>query len=920
MKVKAYNYLYKTACLLVCLIPLLLLTQISFSQSKTTTNTKELTNIRQLKDSLNQLDSPVLKTIQPLTPPDSASLLKKKNNSDTATKKYVVIDSLNVKMSKDSLDAPVSYAASDSGVLEIKAKKFFLYGSASSRYSTMNLTSSVIEIDNATNTAKAYFTRDSSGKVLERPKLVDKDMESENDSIFYNFKTRKGLTKSTYTKQGEMFVYGERFKKINDDEYFGSRARFTTCNLDTPHFAFKANKVKLINKKWAFTGMVFPEFESVPLPIGLPFGIFPLSTGRHSGMLAPRFTTTQTFGIGLEGLGYYHVLSDHFDILTRANIYSYGGYSINVSPTYRKRYKYQGALRLDYNVTKINFKGDPDFSKTKTFNVTWSHTNDSKKRPGTAFAANVNFGSSRFNRLVANNNALNFTNKTNSSISYSKTANDGSSNLSITANHSQDNNLGRYDISLPNVNYTLNTLYPLKKRESVGESKWYEKLGVGYTGSLQNRFTFFTQSATDTTIASYHRKMSLGEILDTMQWGATHSIPITLALPAMGAIQLSPSISFQEKWYGSKFSRSWNGQKVDTLIEKGFYSAREMSFGLSANTAIFGTFNFGKNKRVQAIRHVIRPSIGLSYKPDMNKSSYYTTQIDSLGRTSRFSYYEGSIAGAFGEGKFGGLTFGIQNNLEMKVRDKSDTTNENATKKVKIIDNFAITSAYNLMADSFALSPINIIIGTSLFNNVNITGSTTLNPYKVDRFGRQINEYTFSEGKLGRITNGSLSFSTSFKSKQGDQKANQTGGTAGDGDRIITPEEQQRELEYIRNNPSEFADFDIPWSVNVGFSMNFNRTMKPDYSGFQTNFYSSVNLNGDFNFSPKWKMGGNTFLDVKTMKVGSLSLFVSREMHCWQMSINVTPIGIYRSFNITISPKSGILRDLKVNRTRQFYM
>ncbi len=832
----------------------------------------------------------------------------------------IVIDTLDLPVSADSLDAPVRYEASDSGVLMIPEKKFLLYGSANTKYQTLDLSAGIIELDNANNTAKAYFTKDSTGKVLNRPKLIDGDMESEFDSLFYNMKTQKGLSKSTYTKQGEMFVHAERIKKFTTNEYYASGGRFTTCNLDTPHFAFRAQKIKLVNNKWAYSGLVYPEFEGVPLPIGLPFGIFPLSQGRHSGFIAPTFSTTQNFGLGLTGLGYYKVFGEHFDAVFKADVYSYGGYNLSVAPTYRKRYKYNGAMRLNFQNTRINFKGDPDFVNTKTFNVGWSHTMDSKARPGTTFSANVNFGSTQYNKLVANNSLLNFTNQINSSIQYSKSSLDGKTNLSVTANHSQNNQTGQYNISLPTITYTINTIYPFQKEEQVGTPKWYEKLGVGYNGQVQNQFSFFD---VDSAIGSPYRiKYNIGEIIDTMQWAAQHNIPITLSLPSLGAIQVSPGISYQERWYGQKVVRYWNekDKTVDTLIHRGFYTAREMSFSLSASTAIFGTLNFKKGKNVQAIRHVIRPTMGFSYKPDMASKYYYDTQVDSLGRKYRFSYFDGSLLGPFSEGRFGGLNFGLQNNLEMKVRDKKDTT-AGATRKIKLIDNFALNSAYNLIADSFKLSPISIIISTTLFEKMNITGSTTLDPYQVDpKTGQRVDKYMWQGGdkfSIGRITQGSLSFGTSFQSKK--KEEDKKDGKTKEEEDFTTPEEQQRELDYIRNNPAEFADFNIPWSVNVSYSLSFSRQLKPDYSGFKTLIYSSLNLSGDFNFSPKWKMGGNMYYDFNTWKLQSVTMFVSREMHCWQMAINITPVGYYRSFNISISPKSGILRDLKINRTKSFY-
>jgi len=690
------------------------------------------------------------------------------------------------------------------------------------------------------------------------------------------------------------------------------RARLTTCNLDTPHFAFIAKKVKLINKKLAVTGPVHPEFEGVPIPVYLPFGIFPLSSGRHSGLLPPQFTASEQFGLGLEGLGYYKVINDYFDITLRSNIYSFGGWNLYLTPTYRKRYKYSGSLNLAYQNTRIlTNDAKNEFQGTRTFNIGWSHTADTRARPGTTFSASVNAGSTKFNQYIANNATRNFTNQLNSSITYSKTWNNFG-NLSLSANHNQNNNTRLINVSLPNISFTVNTFYPFQRKELVGESKWYEKLGIGLNSNLANQISF------------YDSAFSFRRLIDTIQWGAQHSVPIQMSLPPLGPVQISPGITYQEKWYSRQFQRRWNpnAKKVDTAISKGFYSARDVTLSLGMNTAIFGTFtNFGKNSRILGVRHTIRPNISINYKPDLAKKDYYTSQIDTTGRQYRFSYYEGSVFGTFGEGKFGGIGFGIDNNIEAKIRSKTDTS-ESGIKKVRIIDGFGFNGSYNFFADSFRLSPISLYARSTLFEKINITAGATLDPYLYDTLGFRTKNYAWKDKfSLGHITSGNIAISATFQSKQKDKsKQQQTEKVLNDPNLPQqTMEEQLMQLEYVRQNPAEFVDFEVPWSLNLSYSLNFTRVFKSDYSGFRTDLFSTISVNGDFSLTPKWKAGMSTYYDFKTAKIQSITTFITREMHCWQLSINVTPVGLYRSFNITINPKSGLLRDLKVNRTRYFY-
>jgi hypothetical protein len=362
-------------------------------------------------------------------------------------------------------------------------------------------------------------------------------------------------------------------------------------------------------------------------------------------------------------------------------------------------------------------------------------------------------------------------------------------------------------------------------------------------------------------------------------------------------------------------------KKVDTVVNRGFYTARDMSFSLGLNTAIFGMFDkFGKNSSLRALRHVIRPTVSVSYKPDMGKQNYYAVQVDTTGRSYRFSYYDGTMFGPFGEGKFGGLSFGLDNNLEAKIRSKKDTA-EGGIKKVKLIDGFGFNGSYNFMADSFQLSTISLYARSTLFDKINITAGAILDPYQTDNRGFRKNRYAWADGafKPGSIINGNIAISTNFQSKSGEDKKAQQKPVDNSGQMPLTLQEQQMQLEYVRQNPAEFVDFNIPWSLNLSYSLNFYRQLKSDYTGFSTEISSNVNVNGDFSLTPKWKLGMTAYYDFKTSKLQSVTSFITREMHCWQLSINVTPVGLYRSFNISINPKSGILRDLKLNRTRFFY-
>lgn len=814
------------------------------------------------------------------------------------------------KVSKDSLDGPIDYSAKDSLVMDVPKKVIILFSEAKIQYQDMNLTADSMNMDQNTKLITATYRLDSNGKRVGVPKMIQDGTEMSALGMVYNFETQRGITKNTVTQQGEMFVQGEAIKKISVNEYFAYRAQITTCNLDTPHFAFRAHKMKMINKKMAISGPIHPEFEGVPIPVYLPFGIFPMAQGRRSGLLPPQFTASEQFGLGLEGLGYYKVFNDHFDVTMRSNIYTYGGWMVNVLPSYRVRYKYNGSMNFTLQNSRIlSTTAEHEFDNTRTFNVTWSHTVDSRARPGQTFSANVNAGSTRFNRLVTNNAMRNFQNQLNSSITYSKTW--SRFNLTASANHNQNNNTQLITLSLPNMALTMSTIYPLQKKEAVGKGKWYEKLGIGYNSNFANR------------VSVYEKDFSVSKLLDTMQWGASHNIPIQLALPQLGPIQITPNISYRENWYSQRMYREWNydTKTMDTSINKGMYRSSDMSFGVSMSTAIFGMFDrFGKNSKIKALRHVIRPQMSINYNPALASKDYYTVMIDSGRRAQQTSYYTGGISSVFSGQKFGGMSFGIDNNVEAKFRAKDSTSKDRI---VKIIDGFGINGSYNFLLDSFQLSNFNIYMRTNLFEKINITARANLDPYQIDERGFRVNKFAWEGRKFtpGRITDGSLTLSSSFKSKPKDgeeDKLQETDENFNNG-MPYTLEEEMAQMQYMQRNPAEFADFNIPWSVNFSFTYNFRRIFEEDKGQFTTNNTASLNMNGDFNITPKWKLGVNTYYDVKASSVQMLTMYLSRELHCWQLSINVTPVGIVRTFNITIHPKSGLLRDLRINRTRYFY-
>lgn len=850
-------------------------------------------------------------------PGNGKQRLVKNASSDSSSKADIVntSDTLSWPSSPSSIQSPMHYEAKDSLVYDIPEQRIRLYGKENLiKYQDNELTAPLIEYDQRTNQVSAFLVRDSSGKVLRYPTYQHSDFKAISDSIRFDMKTGKGMTKGTYTQQGEMFVYGEKIKKVNDSVFYGKNGRFTTCNLDTPHFAFVSSKVKFVNKKMAYTGPVHPEIEGIPLPTILPFGVYPLSQGKRSGFIAPSFTANDQLGLALEGIGYYKILSDHWDVVARGTLYSYGGWNMNLTPRYMKRYRYQGNMGISFQRFKNGFKGDPDFSVSNTFNIRWSHSADLKARPGVTFTASVNAGSSKFNSLVPNNPNQNFNNTLNSSISYGKVWKDKPFNLQVSASHDQNTNLNQINLRFPDLSFNVNTLYPFRKKEMVGKVKWYENLGIALNTTARSRSFFYD------TLANISK-----QLIDNMAWGANHSVPITLSLPSLGPLQVSPTVSYQEKWYQEKLVLRWNetAKKIDTSIQNGFYTAREMSYGIGVTSRIFGMIGFRKNSPIQAIRHEIRPSISLSYKPNFNAANFYRIQVDTTGRTNEFNYFSRAIYGSFSNQRFGGMSFGIDNVLQMKMRNKKDT-GEAAMKKVTLIDGWSINSNYNLLADSFKLGGISMSARTNLFNKFNLTANANFDPYLTNAAGQRIEQliWTKKPVSFGTLQNANISLNGRFNGgdQTKDTKVGRTPKSTQQQQSNPNLDEFQQEAAYVQNNPGEFADFNVPWSIDFSYSLRLSRSRVSGQPGtFQNTISQDVNWNGDLNLTPKWKIGMSGSYNITRKELGVLSMNFSRDLHCWQMFIAISPVGRYKFFTINISPKSNMLRDLKVNRTRYFY-
>ncbi|MFY0254116.1 putative LPS assembly protein LptD [Chitinophaga sp. 30R24] len=825
------------------------------------------------------------------------------------------------KLSKDSLDAPIHYKAKDSIVMRVPQQQILLYGTASSKYKNTNISAEHIQVDQERGMMGASKGTDLQGKPFGLPVVDDNGQSFESDSMEFNLSSHKAKVYHTRSQYGESFLASDASKRMPDNTIFGFKNSFTTCDLDTPHFAFRARRIKVIPDKLVISGPANLEIMGIPTPLFIPFAIFPITQGQRSGILTPQYVSNQQKGIGLENGGYYMGLGEHFDLTLRGNVYSYGSWGLTASPTYRKRYKYNGGLTLSFANTRF---GDPavksEFSASKDFRITWNHSMDSKAHPGMNFGAAVNFGTSSYNKYNVYDYTTRVNNNIGSSITFSKSWQGKPYNLSIGLNHSQNLSTRDVSVSFPDASFTVNTIYPFQQKELNGNPKWYEKIGISYNTILRNQANFKD---------SLFGKQAM---FDAMQTGMQHNIPISFSIPVFKTFTLSPGINYTEYWYAKKFIRRWNPNKfnpgldtlgaIDTTYQPGFYAARDISASMSLSTAMYGMYTFGKDAKIKAIRHVMRPTLSVSYRPDLSSQYYHELQYNKQGDKQLVSDFDGAIIGVPSPGTFGGINFGLDNNLEMKVFSRKDTT-ANHEKKIKLLDGFGINGSYNLVADSFKLSTFSLYARTNLFDKLNISASGNIDPYQVDSRGHRIDKYVWQQGKisLGRLTNASISMSTSFQSKDKKSQAKEIKidslSNIQSTDAAFSA--QQRQLQMVRNNPGEYVDFDIPWRIDLSYSLAYTNAIIVDSGGVVKRITQYISVNGDFSLTPKWKIGVNSGFDFTHMQVAYTNMYISRDLHDFNLSINLIPFGTFRQFSITIAAKAGLLRDLRINRTKQFY-
>lgn len=821
--------------------------------------------------------------------------------------------------SQPSLKAQVDYSSNDSISISLGQQKLYLYNNAAIEYQDIKLNANYVEFDLATSTSFASGMIDSAGKVTGKPKFNKGQSEFDFDTMHYNFKTQKAIIKDIITKQGDGYLHSTTTKRLADGEIHIQKGKYTTCDAEHPHFYIRLTKAISIPDEKIVSGPAYLVIEDMPLPLALPFGFLPNTINRASGFIFPTYGEEIYRGFYLRNGGWYFALNDYIDMTLLGSIYSRGTWGITGTSTYRVKYKYSGTLNFEFVKNRIN--DDPDFNATKDFRISWNHSQDPKANPTRKFSANVNFSTSSYEKNQSYNLNDYLTNTKTSSISYSKTWPGSPFNLTAKLGHSQNDINHTFNLTLPSMTFNIDRLYPFRGKNDDGKYNWFEKIQISYSAKLDNLIT-----STDSTFFTKRT-------LESMRNGFYHSIPISLTgIKLFKYINITPSVSYNGVLYTSYLEKSTasdaslfldNSIITDTINKITYAHSITTSLGISASPKLYGMYVSDKpDAYIAAVRHVLTPGASINFTPDMSKimPDYYRTLVYPYSITKpvqykEYSIYENYIYGTPTlNGRSGSISLSLNNNLEMKLRPRNDTTSQ--LKKVSLLDNLNFSASYNPFATSYHWSTMNMHGSTSLFNKkLNLQFGATFDPYALDSTGsKRIDKYLINgNGKLFRVTNASVTMSFNLQSAAGEKKKSQVAATS--------PEELSDQ-----NNPTlslldqstnyysgDYVDFDIPWSINVDYAWSYSKPAS------KASFNHTVRINGDINLTPKWKIGMNTGYDFVARKFTVTNINFHRDLHCWEMRFSVVPFGDRRSYSFTISAKQSILRDLKYNKTKSWY-
>lgn len=837
------------------------------------------------------------------------------------------------KISPEAIEKQVTYKAEGYKKNDLKNKTSTLVKSAEVLYDNIKITADSIEFNMETSQVYATGIRDTAGNITGKPVLEVGSEIYNSDTLTYNFKTGQAVVKVIVTEQEDGLLRSRIAKMLDDGTTNIYRSMYSTCDADTPHFYINLPKAKVYPGKKIISGPGNLVLEGIPLPLFLPFGYFPIQTKRAaSGLLLPKPHYEEGRGYALTDGGYYFALNNYFDLTLKGNIFTNGSWLTTVSTNYNKRYKYSGSFSFTYANNITGHKGLADYKKAANYSIGWNYTQNAKARPGSRFSANVNMSSSGFDRNNSYNINDHITTHKQSSISYSKTWEGTPFNFSAAMNHSQSirGKAPTVNLNLPRMNFSMSRIYPLKSRKQSGPTKWYQELSFSYTAKVDNQ------------ISTYDSLLFTNKVWDNMKTGFAHEIPVSFQLRPFRNFSISPSLSYSGVLYTRKINKTWDINYMDPETNqitpavvkdtlRGYFYGHSINPSISAGYSpqIFGLFQFtNPESRVQAVRHVMKPSVSFSYVPFLKGLStrlYEQVQTDTTGRIEEYSIFEGGIYGTPSlSRRSGNVSFSLTNILEAKVFERDDTTGK--PKNVKLIDNFGLSTSYNVFADSLKWSPVNMTLRTSLLENINISAGGNFSFYALDSKGRQTASFYYSGTKKPlRLTNVNMSIDFSLNELLKRDKSEDRSGTSStvtDRETMTAQDERGRNLPGSPDDGQQktnvfdeygYMKFDVPWTMNVAYRIDYSKQYN------SSRISQTLMVNGSLSLTKKMNLTFNSGYDFDRKEITMTQIAVTRDLHCWDMSFNWVPNGNMKMWQFSIRVKAAVLSDLKYERRKDYH-
>lgn len=805
------------------------------------------------------------------------------------------------------LKSKVTYDARDSIRFEVEKKKIYLYGDANIAYENTTIKAGYIEIDWVTNEITALPITDSLGKETELPVVTDNGQVYNCHAITFNFNSKKGRIKQVITDQADGKLHGEIVKKIDENCMFVKNGKFSTCINPEPHFHIQANKLKVIKNDKIVSGPAYFAFENVPSPLAVPFGFFPNSKKQKSGIVLPQPGQSVAQGFFIRNAGYFFGISDRFVMQLSGDIYSRGSFGVRLGSMYKVKYKYSGNLELSHNSFITSSRELPDYAVTRNYFVKWRHMQDVKSNPNSSFSAEINAGTNtNFTQNVsAVNNVQNFlNNRFLSNISFSKSFAGTPFNLVLNASHDQNTSNRVINVTLPQLQLNMMRIFPFTRKNPIGAKRWYENVGLNYNLNARNSY-----SSVDSLFFNRNQ-------LRKLSYGVQHSASMSTNFKLLKYFTLTPSVNANSRFDFKTVTKKYQlktdeegqitGEELVTDTINAFRPNVDVTTAMNLSTVVYGMFRFKGN--LEAIRHTMTPTLGFSYRPEINQRD---TAYSLLGNQPVvYSRHEISPFGQPPVGKQGALNFSLMNNLEMKVKPAADDTT-GKSRKIKLIDQFGFTGNYNFLAEKNKLSDIAFRAVTSVFKNkISLNYSMNWSPYQVNSNGT-ITEiyYLKSNNRLLRFRDATLAANINLNHQKSDKPKRQSQfGT-------------QDQVNYINANPAEFIDFNIPWNISAGYNLRYSKNYKAVLTELEAKaqVIQAITFAGDFSLTANWKIQVSSGYDVASKRFSTTSVNIYRDMHCWEVRFNWVPFGQQQSFMFTLQPKAALLQDLKISRTRSWF-